>query len=69
MKKHEEEVTANVKKHQENVALGNRRKRGGRKKQKIDCKLSHQGKICSAMAHHFIHLPSFPSFRMFRDEH
>ena len=51
------------------MALGLKRKRGGGTQQKMDSKLSHQGKCYSAIAQCFIYSSSFPSFGMFRDEH
>ena len=41
---HEEEVTAKAEKHQQDVALGSERKRGGGNQQKMNCTLSHQDK-------------------------
>ena len=56
-------------KHQEEVALGHKRKRGGGNQQKMSYTLSHQGECFAAIAQHFTRSPSFLSFRMLRGEH
>ena len=65
---HEEAVTTKTGKHQEEVDLGGKRKRGGGNQQKTSCTLSHQGECFAAVAQRFARAPSLPSFRALRGE-